>query len=129
MVVRGYFTVERKIIGLTTHEIEHRLGFRRNFLTYGCCVVALAREPEPDEYEPAGSTLFPGGQGVRSLPKFKPGSWLGTRLVKVVSGLSGDHEMYPRCFSLAAEQWRLTVDSFPAYEVCRLRAGDTYWCR
>ncbi len=131
MTVKGYFTIERNIRGLSTQEIERKLGFRRGRLTHGARVLVLEREPRADEFESAGSTRFSGGKGLNleELQRTKsiPGAWLGQRLVKVVPDLiDSAFEWYPGASSIAAEQWKLTKN-VPAHEVCRLKAGDRYW--
>jgi hypothetical protein len=123
----GCFTIERNICGLTTQEIEHKLGFRQGRLNQGCRILVLDREPRPGEYVPLGSTLYPRGEGLRRLPKFRPGAWLGQRLVKVEPiHPHTPWESYPPCQTIAAEQWRLTKQ-VPAHQVCVLQEGDTYW--
>jgi hypothetical protein len=131
MTIKGYFTTERNIRGLTTQEIERKLGFRPGRLTHGARVLVLDREPCPGEFLPAGSTLFSGGKGLNAdelrRTTFMPGAWLGQRLVKVKPDLPDSaSESYPPAPSIAAEQWILTQD-VPAHEVCRLKAGDRYW--
>jgi hypothetical protein len=129
--VSGYFTTERNIRGLTTRQIEERLGFRLGRLKNGARILALYREPSPHQYVPVGSTLFPRGEGLNAKElertKFSPGAWLGERLVKVVPELQRSKgESDPPSSSIHAEQWELT-EEVPAREVCRLKAGETYW--
>lgn len=129
MLLKGCFTIERNIRGLTTQQIEARLGFRRGRLTHGARILALDREPYPNEYESLGSTFFPNGAGLNAKQlektKFRPGAWLGQRLVKVEPNLPhSSFEWYPRSSS-AAEQWRL-IKAVPAHETCRLTVGETY---
>jgi hypothetical protein len=131
MRIKGYFTIERNIRGLSTEEIERSLGFRLGRLTHGARILVLDREPSPNEYVSAGSTLFPAGKGLSASElqrtQFRPGAWLGERLVRVEPVLPhSEFEWYPRAFSLAAEQWILTQE-IPAHEVCRLIPGDRYW--
>lgn len=128
----GYFTIERNIQGLTTREIETRLGFRPGRLTHGARVIALAHEPRPDEFEPRGSTRYPDGTGLEKpslhATKYIPGAWFGQRLVKVEPTLPhSGFEWYPPSPG-AAEQWKL-MKPVTGYEVCRLSAGETYWGR
>ena len=133
-MVKGYFTIERNILGLSTQEIERVLGFPRGRLTSGAKILALFREPYHDEYEPAGSTLFPQRQGLRLKElietRFRPGAWVGQRLVKVVP--DSPHsvtEWYPPApLSGAVEQWLLTK-LVPAIEVGRLAVGERYYPR
>ncbi len=133
-MVKGYFTIERNILGRTTQEIELVLGFRRGRLTSGAKILALLREPNHDEYEPAGSTLFPQREGLRLKElietRFRPGAWLGQRLVKVVPNLLHNfNEWYPPApLSGVAEQWILTK-LVPAIEVGRLAVGERYYPR
>ena len=107
-----------------------KLGFRRGRLTHCARILVLDREPFPGEYESAGTTLFPRGEGLNSKElkntQFRPGAWLGQRLVKVEPVLPHtEFEWYPPSFS-AAEQWKLVRD-IPAHEVCSLAVGQTYW--
>lgn len=127
MLVDGYFTIERNIRGLTTKQIESKLGFRNGRLTHGARILVLDREPFQHEYEPMGSTLFPGGEGLKAQTKFRPGAWLGQRLVKVEPDLPhSGFEWYPPALGIGVQQWKLTT-KVPAHEVCRLKAGDKYW--
>ena len=124
--VKGYFTIEGNIRGLTTQEIERRLGFRAGRLDQGCRILALVGEPNSSECISRGSTSYSGGGGLRGIPFFRPSAWLRQRLVKVEPvHPHTPWETYPPCVSIAAEQWELT-QSFPAHEICRLRAGDIY---
>ena len=130
MFVTGYFTTERNIRGLTPRGMELRLGFRSGRLTHGARILVLDREPLPNEYEPVGSSLFPDGVGLdaRALhqTKFRPGAWLGERLVKVDPAVPhSGFEWYPPA-STSVEQWKLTRP-VTAHEIGRLAAGETYW--
>src|SRR4051812_12301176 len=111
-MVDGYFTTEDNIRGLTPKEMEERLGFWPGRLAQGARVLVLDREPRSNEFEPVGSTYYPLGKGLdRSAlhkTKFRPGAWLGRRLVKVKRvGVEIECE-FPRA-SIAAEQWTLTT--------------------
>lgn len=127
------FTIESNIRGLKTQEIEARLGFRKGRLTLGARVFALDKEPGPEEYEAASSTLYPKAKGLDAkeleVTKARPGAWLGERIVKVVPDLPhSEFEWYPPVHGIAAEQWILKKDVI-GYEVCRLAVGETYWGR
>ena len=130
MKVKGYFTIESNIRGLTSSEIEQKLGFRKGRLSSGARIFVLMREPSPAEFEPAGSTFFPHRNGLNindlTKTKFRPGAWFGERLVKVEPVLPHSAaESYPAARKSPAEQWILTVD-LPAYIVCTLKDGETY---
>ena len=130
MFVTGYFTIERNIRGLSTREMELRLGFRPGRLTQGARILVLDREPLPNEYEPVGSSLFPNGTGLDAHAlqetKFRPGAWLGERLVKVEPTIPhSGFEWYPPA-SAAVEQWKLTLP-VSAREVSCLAAGERFW--
>lgn len=131
MDVIGYFTIESTIVGLNTRQIEMKLGFQEGRLARGASILVLDKEPKPDQYTPAGSTFFPGTKGLNTeelkRTQFRPGAWVGQRLVKVVADLAYDARGEdPRGTPMAAEQWILT-DYVSAHEVWRLKAGDTYW--
>jgi hypothetical protein len=130
--VQGCFNIERNIRGLTTREIELRLGFRAGRLTHGARILALDREPHPDEFEPLGSTRFAHGTGLSKADlhasKFIPGAWLGERLIKVEPMLPHSaFEWYPSS-PTGAEQWKLTRP-ISGHEICQLKAGQRYWGR
>jgi hypothetical protein len=133
--VRGYFTVERNIIGLNLREMEGKLGFRPGRLTSGARILALQRRPSVGEFVFAGSTRFSNAEGLVSLDQRRkaasttvPHAWLGQRLVKIVPNLSPTAaESYPSASS-PVEQWELLV-RLPAQEVGRLESQRPYWPR
>jgi hypothetical protein len=129
--VKGYFTLERNVVGWTLGELESRLGFRPGRLTtQGARVLLLRRQPTVGEFAFAGSTLYSDAEGLvpvaqrRNVPI--PHAWLGQRLVKVEPNLPHTAlEQYPRARS-PVEQWQLLV-SIPAEEIRRLNGRDMYW--
>ena len=130
MLVQGYFTIERNILGLTPQQMETRLGFRPGRLTSGAHILVLQGEPNPGEFESAGSTWFPDGRGLNreeiNRTAFSPGAWLGQRLVKVQPNLPHSESEYYPVANSPVEQWKLKV-RFPAYEVRRLAFTEQYW--
>jgi len=62
--VKGYFTVERNIVGLRLRQIEATLGFRPGRLTSGARVLVLQRQPSVGEFVFAGSTRYPNASGL-----------------------------------------------------------------
>jgi len=130
MFITGYFTTESNVRGLSTREMEVRLGFRPGRLTHGARILVLDREPLPGEFEPVGSTRYSSGQGLDKdqlhRTKFRPGAWIGEHLVKVEPVLpDSGFEWYPNA-STAVEQWKLT-SPVTGHEVRTLAAGETYW--
>ncbi len=133
--VKGYFTIERNIVGLTVRQLEATLGFRPGRFNAGARVLVLQRQPQVGEFVFAGSTRYSGAAGLvdadtrrRDASTRIPGAWLGQRLVKVSPNLPHTaFEWYPDSTS-PAEQWELLV-LLAADEVCRLTPGQTYWPR
>jgi hypothetical protein len=133
--VKGYFTVERNIVGLTLHEIEAKLGFRPGRLTSGARVLVLQRQPLVGEFVFAGSSRYPNAEGLVGVEHRQnaastavPHAWLGQRLLKVAPNLLHTaSESYPPATS-PVEQWELLVP-LPAGEVCRLGPHQAYWPR
>jgi len=128
--VRGYFTVERNIVGSTLREMESKLGFRPGRLTHGARVLVLLRQPSVGEFAFAGSTRYSDADGLVGLDQRRnfpiPHAWLGQRLVKVEPNLPHTvFESYPPARS-PVEQWELLVP-IPAEEVRRLTVNDVYW--
>jgi hypothetical protein len=128
--VKGYFTVERNIVGSNLREMELKLGFRPGRLTNGVRVLVLLRPPRVGEFVFAGSTRYSDADGLVGIDQRKdvpiPHAWLGQRLVKVEPHLPHSaFEWYPRAQS-PVEQWQLLV-AIPAREVCRLTVQQTYW--
>jgi hypothetical protein len=132
-LVRGYFTVERNILGATLGELEEKLGFRQGRLTaQGARVLVLLRQPAPGEFVVGGSTRYSDGEGL--IPRTErrsvaiPHAWRNQRLVKVVPNLPHTHlERYPSAAS-PVEQWDLLVH-VPADLVCELTGQRAYWGR
>lgn len=129
-LVKGYFTVERNIVGSNLRQLESKLGFRPGRLTHGARVLVLLRQPSVGEFAFAGSTRYSDADGLVAIDQRRdfpiPHAWLGQRLVKVVPNLPDSaFEWYPRAKS-PVEQWQLLTD-IPASEVCQLSAGQTYW--
>lgn len=130
LYITGHFTIESNILGLTPREMELRLGFRPGRLTPGARVLILLREPTAGEFEPRGSSFFPAAKGLdqSGLKRtvFRPGAWLGQRLVKIEPDLPHTgFEWYPRSSS-PVEQWKL-IRPVPAYELRRLTIDERYW--
>lgn len=132
--VRGYFTVERNIVGLTLHEMETKLGFRPGRLRSGARILVLRRQPSVDGFVFAGSTRYPNAEGLVDIEQQRtastevPHAWRGQRLVKVVPNLPHTvSESYPHARS-PVEQWELLLP-LPAEEVCRLDWHQAYWPR
>jgi hypothetical protein len=130
--VKGYFTVERNIVGSTLRAMESKLGLRSGRLTHGARVLVLLRQPRVGQFVFAGSTLYSNARGLvkeeRRLNVPIPGAWLGQRLVKIVPTLPHTwHEWYPKARS-PVEQWKLLVP-VAAEEVCQLDAQQVYWRR
>ena len=130
--VKGYFTVERNIMGATLAELEQKLGFRRGRLALGARVLALQRRPAVGEFVVGGSTRLSAAEGL--IPRDQrrsvaiPHAWLNQRLVKVVPKLPhSEQEWYPAASS-PVEQWELLV-RVPAEEVCELTGPRAYWGR
>lgn len=130
--VRGYFTIERNLLGLSPREMELRLGFRSGRLTSGARILVLLRQPKLHEFLFGGSTKFSDakglvGAGARRLTSF-PHAWLGQRLIKVDPNLPhSGFEWYPMA-EAPIEQWKLT-EPVDAEEVCRLTVDQKYWGR
>jgi hypothetical protein len=133
-LVKGYFTIERNIEGLTPHDMESKLGFRPGRLTAGAKVLVLVRQPSVGEFVFAGSTVYPDGDGLVAIERRRnfpiPHAWLGQRLVKVQPNLPhSPSEYYPSAIGKSpVEQWQLIVP-LGAEEVCRLTAYQPYWRR
>jgi hypothetical protein len=131
--VKGYFTVERNIVGLTLHQMEAKLGFRPGRLTNGVRILVLQRQPSVGEFVFAGSTRYPDAEGLVGVEQRRsaastavPHAWLGQRLVKVAPNLLHTaSESYPKAMS-PVEQWELLVP-LPAEEVRQLDWHQTYW--
>jgi len=132
--VKGYFTVERNILGLTLQEMEPLLGLRPGRLTTrGARVLVLSRQPSVGQFVFAGSTRYSDAKGLVGVEQRQnfpiPHAWLGQRLVKVASNIPhSPDEQYPAATKSAVEQWELVVP-VPAEEVCRLNAQQKYWGR
>ena len=131
--VTGYFTIESNIKGLTTREMEARLGFRPGRLDAGARVWVLQRQPQLHEFAFHGSTRVSGGEGLDhaqiEATRFIPGAWHNQRLVKVEPNTPHtDLETYPRAVGIAAEQWVLRRTAIVFGTLAQeLRGGDTYW--
>jgi len=131
--VRGYFTVERNIVGLTLSQMEAKLGFRPGRLATGARLFALQRQPSVGEFVYAGSTRYSNAQGLVDVEKRReaasttiPHAWLGQRLIKVRPNLPHTApETYPNATS-PVEQWELLVP-LPADEICQLESNRAYW--
>jgi hypothetical protein len=131
-MVRGYFTVERNIVGLTLREMEDALGFRPGRLASGARVLVLQKQPIVGQFVFAGSTRYSDAEGLVPIEQRSefpiPHAWLNQRLVKIDPNLAHTRgEEYPQAKS-PVEQWELVV-RVPADEVCRLTAGQAYWPR
>jgi len=127
--VRGYFTVERNITGLTLSEMERTLGFRLGWLTQGARILVLQRQPVVGEFVFAGSTRYPDADGLVGVEQRRaaastiiPHAWLGQRLVKVTARRD---ENYPKA-TTPVEQWQLLVP-VQAEEVAQLTGNQAYW--
>jgi hypothetical protein len=130
--VKGYFTVERNIVGLSLREMETTLGFRPGRLARGARILVLVRPPNPGEFVFAGSTRYPNADGLVDLAQRRnvpvPHAWLGQRLVKVDPIIAHtDEEQYPRAHT-PVEQWELVAPVY-AEVICSLGPRDTYWRR
>lgn len=130
--VRGYFTIERNLLGLSPREMESRLGFRPGRLTPGARVLLLLRQPTLHEFVFAGSTKYSDARGLVDRPARRlaeiPHAWRGQRLVKVEAELPhSDFEWYPIA-KRPIEQWQL-VQPIDASEICRLSVDQAYWGR
>jgi hypothetical protein len=129
--VRGYFTVERNIVGSTLRDIESKLGFRHGLLAHGARVLVLVQPPTVGQFVFAGSTRYSNAKGLAGIDRRQnvpiPHAWLGQRLVKVVPNLpgSGSDDDYPSAKS-PVEQWQLLV-RVPADEICKLTPQQAYW--
>ena len=131
--VRGYFTLERNIVGLTLQEMERKLGFRPGRLASGARILVLQRQPLVGEFVFAGSTRYSDAEGLVGVAQRRtaasttiPHAWLGQRLVKIVPNLAHTaSESYPQAAS-PVEQWELLAP-LAADEVCRLDAKRSYW--
>jgi hypothetical protein len=130
--VRGYFTIERNIVGLSLREMEPRLGFRPGRLTHGARILVLLRPPAVGQFAIAGSTRYSDANGLvdielrRNVPI--PHAWLGQRLVKVDPTLAhSGFEWYPAA-TTPIEQWVLVVP-VDAEQVCELKVHQKYWPR
>src|SRR4051812_41788018 len=131
--VKGYFTVERNLVGLTLRQMEAKLGFRPGRLNDGARLFALRRQPSVGEFVYAGSTRYPDADGLVDLDARLsaasvsiPHAWLGQRLIKVSPNLlHTSSETYPKADS-PVEQWQLLVP-LPADEVCHLTSTRAYW--
>jgi hypothetical protein len=129
--VKGYFTLERNIIGLTVREMELKLGLPPGFLTPGARVLVLLRQPLVGQFVFAGSTLYPDAKGLVGVERRQnvpiPHAWLGQRLVKVMPKTRyAGADPYPPVKKSAVEQWQLLVN-VDAEEVCQLDAQRAYW--
>ena len=130
--VKGYFTIERNLVGLSPRQMETRLGFRPGRLTPGARILVLLRQPNLDEFVFAGSTRYSDAKGLvdeksRRLTSI-PHAWLGQRLVKVDPNLPHTaFEWYPTA-EAPIEQWEL-IEPVDAREVCRLTVDQGYWRR
>ena len=130
--VRGYFTIERNIEGLTLLEMESALGYPRGQLLQGARVLVLLEQPAVGQFVFAGSTLTPSADDLVPIAQRQnfptPHAWLGQRLVKVKPNLPAIKGVpWPRA-KRPVEQWQLSV-LVAAKEVCRLAAQDRYWRR
>jgi hypothetical protein len=131
--VRGYFTIERNIVGLTLREMELALGFRPGRLAPGARVLVLQRQPLVGEFVYAASTLRSDAKGLVGVDQRLaaasttiPHAWLGQRLVKIHPSLPhSDAEVYPSA-QTPVEQWQL-LRPVPAEEVARLSGSQAYW--
>jgi hypothetical protein len=132
--VKGYFTLEKNIVGLSLEQIEAALGLPAGLLTkHGARILRLKRQPGVGEFAYAGSTYFPGGDGLVGLEQRLnfpiPGAWLGERLAKVVPcGPRSPEDRYPRVKDGRVEQWVL-LTPVDAEEIVLLGAGQRYWPR
>jgi hypothetical protein len=131
--VTGYFTIERNIVGLTPHDMESKLGLRPGRLTPGARVLVLVRQPSVGQFVFAGSTVYPGGDGLIEVERRRnfpiPHAWLGQRLVKVQPNLPHTAiEWYPSALKSPVEQWQL-IAPVDAEEACRLTVYQPYWPR
>jgi hypothetical protein len=132
--VRGYFTIERNILGLNLREMEFKLGLPPGWLSGGARVLVLLKQPAVGTFVFAGSTRYPDARGLVGVAKRQnfpiPHAWLNQRLVKVKSirqMAAGDD--YPAVKVGAVEQWQLLEDVM-GKEVCRLLTQhQKYWGR
>ena len=140
MFARGYFTIERNLIGLRTDQIETTLGFRPGRLHGGARVLELLRRPTLSEFELGGTTRYPNRKGLvlsELVPRSLPFAWTNERLVKVEPILPHTKgESYPaapgwdRARLGASEQWKLKESArILTREICLLQRGATYWGR
>lgn len=131
--VGGYFTTENNIRGLSTQELEARLGFRAGRMDAGVRIWALLREPGPGEYASHGSTRLPCGDGLDhqrvGATQQRPGAWCNRRLVKVEPVTPHtDAENYPPALGMPAEQWHLRGGvRVPARLLGVLARGEAWW--
>jgi hypothetical protein len=132
--VSGYITLEKNIVGLPLDRIEAVLGLPTGLLTnHGARIAILKRHPSVGEFAFAGSTMYPGGDGLVGLERRRnvpvPHAWQGQRLVKVMPvGPRSADDIYPRVKRGQVEQWVLLVQ-VDAEEVCALAMGQHYWPR
>jgi hypothetical protein len=132
--VRGYFTIERNILGLNLREMEFKLGFPPGWLAGGARVLLLLKQPSVGKFVYAGSTRYPDARGLVGVAHRQnfpiPHAWLNQRLVKVkpIRQLTAGDD-YPAAKEGAIEQWQL-VEDVMGEEVCRLlNPQQKYWGR
>lgn len=134
LTIMGYFTLEKYINGRPLGELERILGYGKGSLAQGADVYALARLPDPNEFELRGYTAWPQG-GVPGMQRaggsfdmnklkmmVRQEAWSltgGNRPVKVVPKTGGNS--YP--VGLGVPQWEL-VKPVPAYFLKTLNPGE-----
>ena len=140
MLVGGWITQEKFILGKTPEEMEAILGFRPGRLGQGVCILALNRLPREDEFEFGGYTYWPGGnpvhgsKGAKFDEKVVKASLIRElwrlsgpdRLVKVIPNVPHtDLETYP--IGKGAPQWKIKSPvTIPATVVACLKKGEPY---
>jgi len=135
MTAKGYFTIERNIMGLNTSEIESTLGFRPGRFDKGVIFLELLQRPTLDQFEQGGSTRYSARKGLKInelTPRIIPFAWTNQRLVKIEPIIRHTPlESYPAAPRFgASEQWLLKEGvEILAREICTLQKGDTYWGR
>lgn len=103
--VSGCVTKEKFLRGRTLEQIEELIGFHKGRLLKGMTVVALNRQPQPDEFELASYTQIathrfqqPTGLDIGKIKQMAHSSWSVTgmeRLVKILPTIRHDSSMDP----------------------------------
>jgi len=101
--LRGFFCLEKSLLGATPSALEQRLGFRTGFLSKGCRVYRFLRLPMQGEVEYELTTRYPNGLAFNAA--------MGDPTYPAGSG--------------AVHQWKLLVD-LPVVCVLTLAPGQPY---